>query len=427
MSIDIRESVRRMLRPGERALLAVSGGIDSMVMLDAATRTLGERRIVVATFDHGTGEGATAASALVAQWCERAGVDCIRERATEPLATEEELRAARWQFLREAASRATAVIAIAHTADDHVETVFMRILRGAGARGIAGLLAPSAIRRPLLGSSRADVMKYAIRHRVPWIEDPSNESRRFLRNRVRHDLLPALVASQPQLLDELRELSARAAALRADVEHLVRADLGVRLVPSGIDIPLERLHELSAEGLALVWPAAAALAGATLDRRAIARVVAFTQRARVGSRVPVAGGWEVIRARDALQLRASGLLAPGESVLSHSLGIQWGDWSIRPSDIVGSDAWTAWLPRDGALSIRPWRAGDVLAPSGRSGRQRKVKHLLSKAGVNGHERASWPVVVWEGDVVWVPGVSRSDAATARSGRPVLAFVCEHNR
>jgi tRNA(Ile)-lysidine synthase len=302
-------------------------------------------------------------------------------------------------------------------------------LRGAGARGIAGLFAPSDIRRPLLGFSRADVMAYARRYRLRWIEDPSNQSPRFFRNRVRRDLLPALTTVRPQLANELRDISVRAAALRIDIERVVRSELGVRLLPrgAGLDLPLDAVRGLSAEGLAVVWPAAAALAGATLDRRAIARVVAFSRRARAGSRVPLAGGWEVVRARDALQLRASGLVLPGECALSPSLEVQWGAWSFRPSTDVGADAWTAWLPIDGTLTVRPWRAGDVLTPTGRSGRQRKVKHLLSKAGVNGHERASWPVVLWEGDVVWVPGVSRSDAATARSGRPVLAFACEHNR
>jgi tRNA(Ile)-lysidine synthetase-like protein len=147
----------------------------------------------------------------------------------------------------------------------------------------------------------------------------------------------------------------------------------------------------------------------------------------VGARAQIAGGWQVVRSRDALQLRASGHVAPSETALSASAEIHWGNWAIRPSQAVGADAWTAWLPSDGPLTIRPWRAGDVLAPTGRSGRQRKVKHLLSKAGVNGHERASWPVVLSGEDIVWIPGVSRSDAATVRSGRPVLAFACEHNR
>jgi tRNA(Ile)-lysidine synthase len=424
---SIREAVRRVFGARDRIVLAVSGGVDSMVLLHASAHTIGPRRIVVATFDHGTGPFATAARDHVARWCERAGVECVSERATVPLETEEQFRDARWSFLRGIAARHDAGIATAHTADDQIETVLMRILRGAGARGIAGLFAESDVCRPLLGFSRREITDYAERRGVHWIEDPSNSSPRFLRNRVRHEVLPALIGVRPGLADELRDLSARAAALRMDIDALVRGELGARVLQNGagLDVPAGMIRDLSAAGLAVLWPALAALARARLDRRAIARLVEFTQRGGVGSRAQLAGGWEVARSRDALQLRASGQQAPSEAVLLQSAGIRWGNWSIRPSDAVGVDAWSAWLPTDGLLTIRPWRAGDVLVGAGRRGGQRKVKHLLSKAGVTGHERAAWPVVLSGGDIIWVPGVGRSDAATVRSGRPVLAFACEH--
>jgi len=426
---SIRDVVRRALGARDRSVLAVSGGVDSMVLLHAAAHTIGPRRIVVATFDHGTGAYATAARDHVVHWCERAGVECESERATTALATEEEFRNARWRFLRGVAARHGAAIATAHTADDHAETVLMRILRGAGARGIAALLADSEISRPLLDFSRREIADYAKRRGVDWVEDPSNLSRRFLRNRVRHELLPSLTLARPSLAGELRDLSARAAALRADIDRFVGVELEPRVLPDrrGLDVPSKRLSDLSPAGLAVLWPALAALAGVTLDRRAIARLVEFTVSGAVGSRAQIAGGWDVVRSRDALQLRASGQVAPGEAVFLQSAGIRWGDWAIHPSDAVGADAWSAWLPSDGPLTVRQWRAGDVLAGAGGGGRQRKVKHLLSKAGVTGHERAAWPVVLSGGQIIWVPGVGRSDAATVRSGRPVRAFACEHNR
>lgn len=429
MNASIPQVVRRALGVHDRVVLAVSGGIDSMVMLDAAVRVLDPRRILVATFDHGTGPAASAAGAHVVRWCDGAGVACVNERAGETLATEEDFRDARWRFLRDVATRSNAMIATAHTADDHIETVLMRILRGAGARGIAGLFAASDVLRPLLGVSRRQVASYARRRAVEWIEDPTNQSRRHFRNRIRHDLLPALSAVRPRLREELISLSSLAAAWRRDVDAFVRRELDVRVLSSGgVDVGMERLAEIPPEGLGVVWPAIASMAGARLDRRAIARLVAFTADASVGSRIPLAGGWEVVRSRDALQLRASGQVAPGESVLPPARGISWGAWSIRPTGAAGLDAWSAWLPSDAVLTIRPWRPGDVLVVRpGKGARQRKVKVMLSKAGVTGHERAGWPVVLSGEEIVWVPGVGRSDAATVRSGRPVLAFVCEHSR
>ena len=428
-STSIRAVVGRTFGARDRLVLAVSGGVDAMVLLDAAVHTMAPERIVVATFDHGTGAFSIAAREHVTRWCERAGVECVSERASAPLATEAQFRAARWRFLLDVATRRHGTIATAHTADDQVETVLMRILRGAGARGIAALFAEREIRRPLLGFRRRDITDYAERYGVQWIEDPSNASPRHLRNRVRHELLPALVRARPGLADELLELSRRAADVRADVARVVRNELGARVLPNGtgLDVPVRSLREVSDAGLAILWPALAALAGATLDRRAIARLGEFTRSGAIGSRAHLAGGWEVVRSRDALQLRASGQEAPREAVVPQSAGIRWGDWSIRPSESVGTDAWSAWLPSEGTLTIRPWRPGDVLVRAGHGSRQRKVKHLLSKAGVTGHERASWPVVLSGGEIVWVPGIGRSDAATVRSGRPVLAFASEYNR
>ncbi len=398
-----------------------------MVLLHAAAASLSPRQIVVATFDHGTGPVAARACEHVARWCESAGIRCDSDRATGDLWTEEALRDVRWRFLRKTAFARAGVMATAHTEDDQVETVLMRILRGAGARGIAGLYAASDVRRPLLGFSRRQIAAYAAEHGVVWIEDPSNASPRHFRNRIRRDLLPALRRASPEFDQDLLALSRKAAEWRADVERVVRHELGVQARPGGLDVPFRSLRDLSEPGLRVLWPAIAAMAGARLDRRAIARLADFTGAGKVGARAPLAGGWEVVRSRDALQLRASGLEAPSESVLVQSTGIRWGEWWIRPSESVGRDAWSAWLPRDGILTIRPWRAGDVLAGGGGRVGQRKVKHLLSNAGVTGHERAAWPVVLSGDEIIWVPGVGRSDAATVRSGRPVLGFACEHNR
>jgi tRNA(Ile)-lysidine synthase len=122
------------------------------------------------------------------------------------LASEADLRAARWDFLRGVAERFDGVVCTAHTADDQIETVLMRILRGAGARGLAALSAESGIARPLLGFSRTQLLRYARRFRVQWIEDPSNGSAKYLRNRLRRDVLPALRQVRPSIDAELLEV-----------------------------------------------------------------------------------------------------------------------------------------------------------------------------------------------------------------------------
>jgi tRNA(Ile)-lysidine synthase len=427
---SVRQSIADALRPHARAVLAVSGGLDSMVLLDAAAGSMSRERLTVATFDHGTGPAATEARRLVEQTTTALGVACVAACADRPLASEAEFRDARWRFLREVARSERGVVCTAHTADDQIETVLMRVLRDAGARGLAGLYATSDIARPLVRLSRRDVSRYARARELAWIEDPSNASTRYLRNRLRRDLLPALRRAHPSIDDELLSLARDAARWRDDVETFVGQHVATRCIGdgAGLDVDVSSLTGYSGDGLSILWPAIVARVGLALDRRGTARLVAVTRQSRVGSRMQLSGGWEVVRSRDAFQLRASGHGQPAEMPLVWSSTLNWGAWVFRPTTGEGyqdgADSWSAWLPADRPLVVRPWQPGDAMAD--RAGKPaRKVKQLLSDGGVTGHERAGWPVVLAGDEIVWIPGIRRGDAATARSGRPGLAFVCEY--
>ncbi|MEO7084257.1 MAG: tRNA lysidine(34) synthetase TilS [Gemmatimonadaceae bacterium] len=422
----IDDAVRATLgtRPG--VLLAVSGGVDSMVLLESARRVLPPVSFCVATFDHGTGEAATRACSLVAERATEVGVDCEVGRASSPLAGEASLRAARWQFLRQLASRRSARVATAHTSNDQLETVVMRVMRGAGARGIAALYARSDVARPLLDVTRDQVLEYAAARGVKWVEDPSNESRMYFRNRVRHELLPALQARRPALGGELLAVSRAAGALREEVESFVAESIQPRVVLGGrgLDVDAELLEGFDAEGLSLLWPAIAARVGLVTDRRGLARLVQYTKMARTGAKMQLSGGWQAVRARDAIEIRRSTSVEITVSELSLSNPTACGDWRFRLADDAADELWTAWLPTDRTLVVRPWRAGDTMS-SGRSGNAKKVKRLLSDAGLTGHKRMGWPVVLCGDRIVWIPGVGRSRAASDRSGRSGLPFVCEY--
>ena len=144
------ESAVRRAATGRRLVLAVSGGRDSMVLLHACARVAPRSVQVVATFDHGTGPAASRAATLVAQEGARLGFPVVLGHAATVGASESEWRDARHAFLGDVARRVGGDVTTAHTRDDQLETVVMRILRDSGARGIAGLYATSATVRPLL-------------------------------------------------------------------------------------------------------------------------------------------------------------------------------------------------------------------------------------------------------------------------------------
>lgn len=284
-------------------LLAISGGPDSMVLLDAAAAVHPRSALTVATFDHGTGRAATAAAALVARRACELGIPAVVGRgsteATET-ATEAAWRAARWRFLRECAARAGATIVTGHTRDDQVETVFMRALRGAGPRGLSALYARSRIQRPLLEIGRETIMSYARSRDITFVTDASNADRRHLRNRVRHDLLPAIRVHRPDFEQELLALARVAAEWRARCEA-VALTFPLMIQPSGNPaFARAPLAGFAPAELRTLWPALAARIGVVLDARGTERLASFTIDGETGQRIQLAGGTEVRMERGAL-------------------------------------------------------------------------------------------------------------------------------
>jgi tRNA(Ile)-lysidine synthase len=413
-------------------VLAVSGGLDSMVLLDAAAHVARRRVSVVATFDHGSGAHAARAVALVCREASARGLPVVVGHADRLRAGEAEWREARWAFLRAVArSAGGAAIVTAHTEDDQIETVLMRALRGAGARGLAGLYALSSdVRRPFVALRRATLERYAVERGVPWVSDPTNESRAFFRNRVRHELLPALLRARPGLDGELLAIAHRAAEWRRAIDDLAVpiatvAD-GADERPASVSVAVSDLANYDAESLAVLWPALAARVGLALDRRGTRRLVAFTisSAGRVGASMPLAGGWEVIRDRTHFTLRRMRPAEQPPAELPTEGVLRWGRWSFgRHGRPGGSALWRAVLPGDRPLVVRGWRPGDRMV--GPSGRSRRVKRFFGDAGIVGPDRAGWPVVLAGEEIVWIPGVGRGAIAGA-SRTPGLIYSCELN-
>lgn len=417
----IERTVRRII--GDRpVVLAVSGGRDSMALLHAAARTSRDRIACVATFDHGTGPAATRAAELVADVATRLRFPVVVGRACRVGESEAEWRAARHQFLNDVAGRVGAVVATAHTRDDQLETVVMRVLRHAGARGLAGLFAGrDGYCRPLLEFTRDEIAGYAKHVDAIWLDDPMNASMRFLRNRVRHDLLPAMEAASPGIGGRLLRLSHDAARVRARVDRLAASLSRVR--DDSIVVDARALAQLEERQLLTLWPAIAARIGLAMDRRGTRRAAAFTTSARVGSCIQLAGAWDLWRRRDDFELRRHRILTPAPRELD-ARGVRFDGWEFvatRPPVRV-SNEWIAQLPVDRRLTVRAWTAGDRMRWGAHG--TRKVKRFLNDARISGTRREQWPVVLAGDEIVWIPGVRRSAAAAVRPGRPGMLYRCE---
>jgi tRNA(Ile)-lysidine synthase len=247
----------------------------------------------------------------------RRGVPAVTGRGSGA-SDEAAWRAERWEFLAGWAAELGARVVTAHTRDDQAETVFMRILRDAGARGLAGMYARSPVARPFLDLPRATVAGYAEARGVRWVEDPSNARVTHLRNRVRLEMLPACERVRPGFTDWLIDLAQRAAAVRGAVAAVVDGLLGaagatgavvdagtpaaggplardVVRGPATVVVPAVTLAEIPAVGLRVLWPEIAARAGVTLDRRAVERLATEAEHLQPGGTIPVSNGVTVSR------------------------------------------------------------------------------------------------------------------------------------
>ena len=210
--------------PGETLVVGLSGGADSVALTDALASLRRRRgfRLVAAHLDHGLRPGSADDAAFCHALCEalevplRAGSASVRARAArEKGGLELAARLERYSFLRRVRDdEGAALVAVAHTLDDQAETLLLRLLRGAGATGLAGMRPKSGdLLRPLLAVSRARVIDYLGERGLSWREDPTNQDTALLRNRVRHELLPYL---EERFNPRVREALARTAGLLAD-------------------------------------------------------------------------------------------------------------------------------------------------------------------------------------------------------------------
>ncbi len=427
----VYDAVLRAAHSAETPLvLAVSGGLDSMALMCAMSAVAHARIAAVATFDHGTGAWASEAVRHVRAAAAARGLTVIAGRMDGTTDTtdgrEAAWRKARHRFLRECAGPLGARIVTAHTQDDQVETVVMRIMRGTGARGLAGLYADGPIVRPFVEIRRSELVAYAEAAKLSWVEDPGNVASEFARNRIRHDILPALRNSDSCFDGWALSIARRATELRREVEEFVSERIRPELQSAERLIVASReLAGYDRDSLAVLWSSLAARAGLSLDRRGTRRIAEFTMSCPRRGRIPLAGGWCLDATRDAyiLYKPVATTFALATPLPWHG-ALEWGDFRFRVGSAAEHDSpWAAALPRSEVSLVRMWNAGDRLEPAAGQ-RKRRVKRYLSDAGLQGGERTRWPVVVAGDDVVWIPGVRRSDAATERSGRPVRHYVCE---
>jgi len=470
---------QHLLRAGERVGVAVSGGADSVALLRALVElspTLGIVPFVLHLNHRLRGAESDADELFVRQLADELKLETVIESedvsalaALLHLSLEAAGRRARYAFFqRAAATLRLNAVATAHTRDDQAETVLLRLLRGTGTSGLAGVHAifdlhhltgdhpgdeadgcvrdihPVRIIRPMLAISRRQVEEYLGSLGQSFQQDTSNQSTEFLRNRVRANLLPALEKDyNPQLRQALCETAEIAAAENAYFEQLCVTLLGPAADPelgSEIGVELEIIQSQSLAVQRRLLRHLCQLSGLTLDFAHLEQLREFSLVGRAG-RLSLPRGFaaEIIRSPGKLQLRLlppAGedsyspydleLTVPGTALVGRFFGED--GTQIRATVINEDQAVMAHMRADllradqvlGVLRVRNLHPGDRYHPRFAQG-EAKVVRLLQRLRVPGEVRKSWPVVTLGERILWAAGlpVSADFAWTPGAGKAVV--------
>lgn len=288
------------LEPG-KYVIAVSGGVDSMVLLDVLAQTP-EVKLTVAHFDHGIRQDSAEDRKLVQARAKQLKLPFVYEEGKlGPGASEAAARQARYGFLHKTrrASGARAVIT-AHHQDDLIETMVLNLLRGTGRRGLSSLKSTDIVKRPMLDITKRQIRAYALAHKTQWREDSTNADPSYRRNYVRQNLMSKLSIAQRQRLAEI----ARSAELsNHHLDILLVNYLHSQPKAGQLDrASFVRLHEKIAREVMASWLRASGIRG--YDKKTIDRLVAAGKEGRIGSKVDImSGNWLKVNKNNlALQL-----------------------------------------------------------------------------------------------------------------------------
>ncbi len=434
--------VTGMIPAGSRGLVAVSGGADSVALLHLlhGVAAASQLELHVAHLDHALRPDSPADAAHVYGLCTALSVPLIEKRIDIAMLAkagkggiEETAREARRHFLREAALGAgCSWIALAHQRDDQTETFLLRLLRGAGTTGLAGMrqVDPPFV-RPLLEFSRAELVDWLAGEGIAWREDASNQDTAFARNRVRHELLPLLESYNPAIRVRLAELCRQMAIDDDDWSVRVEAELvrTAELTENECRLPCAELAGQSpAMAARMVRAALKHVRGdlRRLDADHVRAILALASGAKPQSELHLPGAW-VGRRYGVLRLRRQPpRLATVEAFeISGPVVYPLGDGrflSVSLADdpredginVVEFCARQVGFP----LQVRSPRPGDRLQPTGMTG-TRKLQDLFVDLKLPLEDRAAALLVFGADRLLWVVGIRRCEGLRPAATGPVL--------
>jgi tRNA(Ile)-lysidine synthase len=434
-------------------VVGVSGGADSLTLLHLFIRL--KIPVWVVYFDHQLRPESKKECLIVQQLAEAwksegfiAGQEDVRRLAEQTRCSlEAAARQARYRFLFKTAEEFNAAaVAVGHTADDQVETVLMHLIRGSGLDGLSGMDYRTIIRdfsptvpliRPLLGFWRTEIEQYCRQNGLQPLQDVTNQSLQFTRNRIRHELIPELQGYNPQIKNRLwtmsRVVKDHLRMIKPIAEKILQEVCVDRREGEWLAFSASRLKDLPEEMLSIVLREAIhALKPASEDinwQSTHLAIVEIRSGRRTGI-IQLGDGVELLFAQEMIYLKneTSAIFDPRfpnipsgvEYTLSSTGEVQLGEEWFLQAEIVHveqvpptwkDNRFEAWLDAQKVhfpLKVRAWKRGERFRPLGMSDGSVKIADFLTEKKVPRPLRSGYPLVFSGDQVVWLPGLQIAD-------------------
>jgi tRNA(Ile)-lysidine synthase len=429
-----------LITEGDRLILALSGGIDSMVLADLLLKSKVEFVVAHCNF-HLRGEESDGDEQFVREYAVRNGIQCfVKHFDTEQYAAEQgvsiemaarDLRYAWFEELRQQLGYDK--IAVAHHADDQAETFFINLLRGAGLRGLKGMQPQNGvIIRPLLWASRKQVHQYAIDNQINWREDHTNAETVYLRNKIRNQLLPVFDELHPEARQGLYRSLEHLASENELYRELLKEKLS-QIVKQEDEVQKVKVPEL-VEG-----PASFQLLFEWLRQYGFntdqCHFIFEAMKTGIGNKY-YSPTHQLVIGRNELQLSEIRSVSDeeiridrGEEEILSPIHLRFSqvektaDFIINKSrDVAQWDADKIQFP----LTLRHWRHGDRFHPLGMKGSKLLSDFFVDQKFTELQKRNTWLLVSADGDILWVIGHRVDDRCKVTSETKTI-LRCETER
>jgi tRNA(Ile)-lysidine synthase len=402
------------VKSGQTVVLGVSGGIDSVVMLDMFLKSKLDLTLIIAHLNHGVRIESDKDEKLVQIVAKKHNLEFVSKKITPPKGgnLEEELRIKRREFLLNTQQENKAdFIALAHNMNDQAETFFLNVLRGSGPAGLGAIrMSDQGIIRPLLDFSRAEIVEYGEENNLTWHEDKTNADIVYRRNYLRHKVFPLFADINPNWTEAVN----RTALIMRKVDDYLKVE-AEKILEKPIDITnlqvLDRPILFEVFGLLFERTKGDRKDLTLQNLEDLEKLISSTAGTKT---IVLNGNVSAVRHYKSLDfvLKKTYNNSPLISLEGLELGENYfGPWLVKAEQVanLGSNSkYSIFVSEEvfKKIKVKTWKTGDKISPFGING-SKKLQDLFVDAKIDREKRYNWPIFFLGKELIWIPKLALS--------------------